>query len=213
MSPVTCVSRVTCHTYTCYMSHVIFFIFILFFSGQSGEAYRWRVYYQQGLPRLVFLMFSKLFLSFSSELSVQEGLVSPHGFNFIRATFQKFLDGRSWLFHHHKLSNCRQGTCNMISRFFPWPMMYSFLLSKHQKSYYAVCNKAPNTFDSTTCRPAARLKRWLLNWYPTIQRQRGKHCEPQVHRWTFVDCFRIKGGILNVTNEGGGGRMNRNLFA
>ena len=27
---------------------------------------------------------------------------------FIRATFPKFLDGRSGLFHHHELSNCRQ---------------------------------------------------------------------------------------------------------
>ena len=32
------------------MSHVTFFF--LFF-GQSGEAYRWRVCYQRGLPRLV----------------------------------------------------------------------------------------------------------------------------------------------------------------
>ena len=29
---------------------------------------------------------------------------------FIWATFQKFLDGRSGLFHHHKFSNCRQGS-------------------------------------------------------------------------------------------------------
>ena len=44
MSRVMChISRVTCHMY---------FIFILFF-GQSGEAYRWRVCYQRGLPRLV----------------------------------------------------------------------------------------------------------------------------------------------------------------
>ena len=48
MSHVMChvlyhVSRVTCH-----VSHVTFF-----FYGQSGEAYRWRVCYQRGLPRLV----------------------------------------------------------------------------------------------------------------------------------------------------------------
>ena len=42
MSHVTChVSRVMCH-----VSHVMW---------QSGEAYRWRVCYQWGLPRLVFL--------------------------------------------------------------------------------------------------------------------------------------------------------------
>ena len=55
MSRVTChVSCVTtCHVscVTCHMSHVIF-IFI-FFLGQSGEVYRWRVCYQRGLPRLV----------------------------------------------------------------------------------------------------------------------------------------------------------------
>ena len=32
--------------------HVTFFSF---FFGQSGEAYRWRVCYQRGLPRLVFI--------------------------------------------------------------------------------------------------------------------------------------------------------------
>ena len=47
MSCVRCqVSGVMCH-----MSHDTFFSF---FFGQSGKAYRWRVCYQQGLPRLVF---------------------------------------------------------------------------------------------------------------------------------------------------------------
>ena len=53
MSRVTChdVSHVTCHVsrVTCHMSHVFF----CFFFWQSGEAYRWRVCYQRGLPRLV----------------------------------------------------------------------------------------------------------------------------------------------------------------
>ena len=35
------VSRVTCHH------------FFIFFFGQSGEVYWWRVCYQRGLPRLV----------------------------------------------------------------------------------------------------------------------------------------------------------------
>ena len=48
VSHVMChMSDVTCHNY------LILFIFFLFF-GQSGEAYRWRVCYQQGLPRLVY---------------------------------------------------------------------------------------------------------------------------------------------------------------
>ena len=53
VSCVTChMSHVTCHVsqVTCPVSHVIIFIFF----GQSGEAYRWRVCYQWGLPRLVF---------------------------------------------------------------------------------------------------------------------------------------------------------------
>ena len=46
MSRVTChVSRVTCH-----MS------LFSFSFGQSGEAYWWRVCYQRGLPRLVFII-------------------------------------------------------------------------------------------------------------------------------------------------------------
>ena len=54
VSCVTChMSHVTCHVslVTCHMSH----FFSSLFSGQSGEAYRWRVFYQRGLPRLVFL--------------------------------------------------------------------------------------------------------------------------------------------------------------
>ena len=56
MSHVTChMSHVTCHMshVTCHMSRVTFFFIIIFW--QSGEAYRWRVCYQPGLPRLVFL--------------------------------------------------------------------------------------------------------------------------------------------------------------
>ena len=61
VSHVTChVSRVTCQVsrVTCHMSRVIylfiFLIYFFFFFGQSVEAYRLRVCYQRGLPRLVF---------------------------------------------------------------------------------------------------------------------------------------------------------------
>ena len=37
----------------CDMSRLTIFIFYFFF-GQSGEAYRWRVCYRRGLPRLVY---------------------------------------------------------------------------------------------------------------------------------------------------------------
>ena len=53
MSGVRCqVSRVTCHV-SHVMCHMYFFLLLFFFS-QSGEAYRLRVCYQRGLPRLVF---------------------------------------------------------------------------------------------------------------------------------------------------------------
>ena len=63
MSHVTChMSNVTCHMsrVMCHMSHVMchmthFILFFLLFFRQSGEAYRWRVCYQRGLPLLVFL--------------------------------------------------------------------------------------------------------------------------------------------------------------
>ena len=46
---------VTCHVshITCHMSHVTCHILSSSFFGQSGKASRWRVCYQQGLPRLV----------------------------------------------------------------------------------------------------------------------------------------------------------------
>ena len=54
MSHVTChVSCVTCHV-SHVMCHMPILLFIYFFLGQLGEAYRWRVCYQRGLPRLVF---------------------------------------------------------------------------------------------------------------------------------------------------------------
>ena len=50
MSRVTChVSHVTCHM-LCVTCHMSLFIFIFL---PSGKASRWRVCYQQGLPRLV----------------------------------------------------------------------------------------------------------------------------------------------------------------
>ena len=52
MSRVTCcMSRVTCHV-SHVMCHMNFF-FNFFFFLRSGEATRWRVCYQRGLPRLI----------------------------------------------------------------------------------------------------------------------------------------------------------------
>ena len=50
-------SRVTCHVshVMCHMSQFFLSIFLSIFFGQSGEAYRWMVCYQRGLPRLVFI--------------------------------------------------------------------------------------------------------------------------------------------------------------
>ena len=57
MLHITChVSHVTYHMsrVTCHVSHVTINIIIyIFLGGQSGKAYRWRVGYQRGLPRLV----------------------------------------------------------------------------------------------------------------------------------------------------------------
>ena len=49
------VSRVTCHMshVTCHVSHVTCHMYLKKKIGQSGEAYRWRVCNQRGLPRLV----------------------------------------------------------------------------------------------------------------------------------------------------------------
>ena len=60
MSGVTCqVSRVRCHVshVTC---HINFNLLFIYFFGQSGEASRWRVCYQRGLPRLFILSFTHL---------------------------------------------------------------------------------------------------------------------------------------------------------
>ena len=61
MSCVTChVSHVTCHMSraTCHVAHVMCHMSSvtchIYFFWQSGEAYRWRVCFQRGLPRLVF---------------------------------------------------------------------------------------------------------------------------------------------------------------
>ena len=63
------VSRVTCHVshVTCHMSSVTFFFFLFF--GQSGEAYRLRVCYQRGLPRLVSI-WTHWFLSFCFQSTI-----------------------------------------------------------------------------------------------------------------------------------------------
>ena len=60
-------SRVTCHMshVTCHMSHVT-----IYFFGQSGEAYRWRVY-QRGLPRLVYKIIALKYSSKKKKFSFQ----------------------------------------------------------------------------------------------------------------------------------------------
>ena len=79
------VSRVMCHMsrVTCHMSHVTchtsHFFYYLFFFGQSGEAYRWRVCYQRGLPRLVlvsisFTLFFKSADQFDSIVSMEANI-------------------------------------------------------------------------------------------------------------------------------------------
>ena len=57
-SPPPNVSHVTCHMshVTCHVSHVTLQMSrVKCHMSQSGEAYRWRVCYQRGLPRLVFI--------------------------------------------------------------------------------------------------------------------------------------------------------------
>ena len=59
MSGVSCqVSGVTCHVsgVRCHVSGVTCIYIYIFFFLQSGEASRWRVCYQRGLPRLVSLV-------------------------------------------------------------------------------------------------------------------------------------------------------------
>ena len=73
MSHVMChVSGVRCHVsgVTCQVSRVRFHVsgvtchnfFSFFFFGQSGGTSRWRVCYQRGLPRLVYILLSTKFL-------------------------------------------------------------------------------------------------------------------------------------------------------
>ena len=52
---VTChVWRVTCHM-SCVTCHIIYiYMYFVWEWGQSGEASRWRVCYQRGLPRLAY---------------------------------------------------------------------------------------------------------------------------------------------------------------
>jgi hypothetical protein len=71
VSHVTCpMSRVICHNY-----------FIYFFFGQSGEAYRWRVCYQGGLPRLVLIQLEKVLLNLLIFLAI---LVHNSAHHYIR---------------------------------------------------------------------------------------------------------------------------------
>ena len=63
MSHVMChMSCVTCHVshVMCHMSCVTCNFFLSLFFGQAGEACRWRVCYQRGLPRLVLTIITLL---------------------------------------------------------------------------------------------------------------------------------------------------------
>ena len=98
MSHVTChVSRVTCP-----MSHVIFFFF---FFGRTAEAYRWRVCYQRGLPRLVYITYHFFFIYYMYNIkknlyhilmhSYKKKCIFPHVRNFtlIYGPYSCLIDG------------------------------------------------------------------------------------------------------------------------
>ena len=83
VSCVTChVSCVTCHVshVTCHMS--IFFIFLFFF-GQSGQAYRWRVCYQRGLPRLVIYILGSSWNNAFYHLYLSRIVLAPFSFLYL----------------------------------------------------------------------------------------------------------------------------------
>ena len=84
----------------------------------------------------------------------------------------------------------------------PWSIHFLFQntrnRNRNETPEKAVCNKALNTFDTTTCRPAARLRRWLINWYPAIQKQRETHCDSlsiyvSLDRAVVLESFRMSG--------------------
>ena len=69
-------SRVTCHvsrvTVTCHVSHGEKK------SGQSGKAFRWRVCYQRGLPRLVSMSKHLVFDFHQEKLSCNADIKMPY---------------------------------------------------------------------------------------------------------------------------------------
>ena len=93
--------------------------------------------------------------------------------------FPEIPGGRKWTFSSpqtFKLSSGEPKIIQLVRDITFCSLAQELFISclKHQKSYWAVCSKALNTFDTTTCRPATILRRWLLNCYPAIQRQRKR---------------------------------------
>ena len=81
MSHVMCLMLcVTCHVsrVTCHVSHVTI-CFSSFFFRQSGDAYRWRVCYQRGLPRLVLRLFLKWYCLVSLQIYLNDSSLIHHG--------------------------------------------------------------------------------------------------------------------------------------
>ena len=106
-SHVTCrMSRVTCH-----MSHVICLLFLLLF-GQSGEAYRWRVCYQRGLPRLVFFLFRIGFKSFFSSICL---------FNLRHHLFLLYIPLHKFSYYQSWMANCSFHICMYLNLDQFWP--------------------------------------------------------------------------------------------
>ena len=84
MSHVTYyVSHVRCHV-SCVTCHMQFF-FLCFVFGQSCEAYWWRVCYQRGLPRLVYL-YSQILVLFLLNLKNTQHITRYKG-HFINQNF------------------------------------------------------------------------------------------------------------------------------
>ena len=86
-------------------------------------------------------------------------------------------------------------TGSTTSCFVPCPMKYSFLVSKHSITYYFVCNKASNTFNSITCRPPVRLRLWLLQLVPSPTKTKVEPCASYetdlLHIIVFNNCVTV----------------------
>ena len=134
---VSCVTRhVSC--VMCHVSHVTCHIFFFFFFGRNGEAYRWRVCYQRGLPRLVFNGFPNQSIRWTNKVNQWSEVICHYNWS-VSTVDKKGLFLTEWNLHCKRWQTHLKNIAKIVKSWKAAPRTYHRLL-RCQVGFTKICH-------------------------------------------------------------------------